>query len=93
MADLTDKVRSSYLEVRRRYYFNYLLFAPIWLVRRLISILRIKRASENVFNSIAFNQLLFWTFWIDVRTAPVIRPPFGVSIMLIGQKAKDARIK
>jgi SAM-dependent methyltransferase len=87
-ADFTKKIWSSGFEVQRAYYFNYLLFAPIWFARQLIKILGIKEASENEFNSAALNQLLLWTFALDVRTAPLIHPPFGVSILVIGQKVK-----
>ena len=88
--DLTEKIKSSGFEIQQAYYFNYLLFVPIWFARQVIKILRIKRASEAEFNSTILNQVLFWTFALDVRTAPVIRPPFGVSILAIGQKIKHA---
>ena len=88
--DLTEKIKSSGFEIQQVYYFNYLLFVPIWFARQVIKILRIKRASEAEFNSTILNQVLFWTFALDVGTAPVIRPPFGVSILAIGQKIKHA---
>jgi hypothetical protein len=82
--------RSGQVDLRFNgpHYFNYLLFAPIWFARQLIKILGIKEASEDEFNSAALNQLLLWTFALDVRAAPVIHPPFGVSILVIGQKIK-----
>ena len=89
-ADLTEKIQASGLEIQQVYYFNYLLFLPIWFARQVIKMLRIKRASEAEFNSTALNQLLLWTFALDVRTAPLIHPPFGVSILAIGQKIKHA---
>ena len=90
MADLTEKIRSSGLQIRRSYYFNFLLFVPIWLARQFNRIVGIKLASENEINSTGLNQLLFWIFSLDVRVAPVLHPPFGVSIMMIGQKTIDA---
>ena len=86
MANLTEKIRSSGLQIRRSYYFNFLLFVPIWLVRQFNRIVGIKLASELEINSTGLNQLLFWTFALDVCMAPVLHPPFGVSIMMIGQK-------
>jgi SAM-dependent methyltransferase len=88
--DLTEKIQSSGLEIQQVYYFNYLLFVPIWLARQAIKILRIKRASEAELNMTVLNQVLFWTFALDVRTAPLIHPPFGASILAIGQKTKHA---
>jgi hypothetical protein len=90
MADLTQKVRSSGLQIRRSYYFNFLLFVPIWLARQFNRIVGIKLASENEINSTGLNQLLYQIFSLDVRVAPLLHPPFGVSIMMIGQKKIDA---
>ena len=87
-ADLTEKIEASGLKIQRIYYFNYLLFAPIWLARQVIKLLRIKRASEAEFNSAALNKLLFRIFTVDVRTAPIIHPSFGVSILAIAQKIR-----
>jgi SAM-dependent methyltransferase len=89
MDNLIEKMRSSGFSIRRSFYFNYLLFLPIWLARRLIDAFGIKRASENEFNTTALNQLLFWIFALDVRTAPSLHPPFGVSIMVIGEKTTE----
>jgi len=90
MNDLIEKMQSSGFSIRRIFYFNYLLFLPIWLARRMINVLRIKKASENEFNTTALNRLLFWVFALDIRTAPTLHPPFGVSIMVIGEKTRDA---
>jgi SAM-dependent methyltransferase len=92
IADLREKIQFSGLEIGKGYHFNYLLFPPIWLARRLISMCGIKRASESEFNSPGINRLLFWTFLVDIRTAPLLRPPFGVSIMLIARKAGISKV-
>jgi ubiquinone/menaquinone biosynthesis C-methylase UbiE len=92
IADLKQKIISGGLEIRKAYHFNYLLFPPIWLARRLISMCGIKRASEAEFNSPAINRLLYWTFLVDVRTAPLLRPPFGVSIMVIALKTQAVKV-
>jgi SAM-dependent methyltransferase len=89
MADLTEKIRSSGLQIGRSYYFNFLLFVPIWLARQFNRIAGIELASENEINSTGLNQLLFRLFSLDVRVAPLLHPPFGVSIMMIGQKKID----
>ncbi len=91
--DLSEKIRSSGFEIRLTYYFNYLLFVPIWFARQIIRIMRIKRASEAEFNSTRLNQMLFWTFALDVRTAPRIHPPFGVSLLAIGRKSLPENVK
>jgi SAM-dependent methyltransferase len=86
---LLRKMREAGLDPIRSYYFNYLLFAPIWLARRLISLFGITRNSENEFNSPLLNQMLSIIFAIDTHTAPVLRPPFGVSILAIAQKRRS----
>lgn len=86
--------KSEFLEVIRRgglacedcYYFNYLLFVPIWLARRLIRALDIRLDSENQVNTPALNRLLTWIFTLDVRSAGFVRPPFGVSIVAVARR-------
>lgn len=91
LAPLLQKMRAAGLEPRRAYHFNYLLFIPIWLARRLIALLGIKRDSENEINSPLLNRILSVIFSIDVSTAPFLHPPFGVSILVIGQKKGCAK--
>jgi SAM-dependent methyltransferase len=76
--------------VRRSFYFNYLLFAPIWLARRLIRWLRIEIASENELNPAWLDALLGGVFALDVRSAPLLRLPFGVSILATGHRPAAA---
>jgi len=80
---LLRKMREAEVEPVRYYHFNYLLFAPLWLARRLIGFLGIKRNSEAEFNSPIINRILLAIFKFDVSTAPTIRPPFGVSILAV----------
>jgi hypothetical protein len=81
-------MREAGLQPQRYYYFNYLLFVPIWIARRLMSWFGIKPRSEAEVNNALLNWLLSGIFRIDIRTAPVLRLPFGVSILAIGRKAK-----
>lgn len=67
-------------EIIRLYYFNYLLFLPILMTRRLSEWGGIAIKNENSVNSPAINALLETIFSIDVKTAPCLRPPFGVSL-------------
>jgi SAM-dependent methyltransferase len=88
LGPLLQRMREAGLEPQRYYHFNYLLFVPIWIARRLMSWLGIKPRSEAEVNSALLNWLLSGIFRIDIRTAPVLRLPFGVSILAIGRKAK-----
>jgi SAM-dependent methyltransferase len=85
---LLQRMREAGLEPHRYYHFNYLLFVPIWIARRLMSWFGVKLKSEAELNNALLNRLLSGIFRIDISTAPVLRLPFGVSILAIGRKAK-----
>jgi SAM-dependent methyltransferase len=70
----------------KSYYFNYLLFFPIFAARRAIDLIGLDLRSENEVNSAVLNSVLGGIFRFDVMTAPIIRPPFGVSILVIAKK-------
>jgi len=70
----------------KSYYFNYLLFLPILLARRGIDLLGLELRSENEINSAALNKVLGAVFRFDIMTAPIVRPPFGVSILVVAEK-------
>jgi SAM-dependent methyltransferase len=86
LGPLLDRTCQSGFVVGRRYHFNYLLFAPIWIVRQIIRILDIKVSSENEINTPHLNALLGFIFMLDIRTAPWLRLPFGVSLLAVAQK-------
>jgi hypothetical protein len=83
---LRGQLQQAGLRPLRIFYFNYLLFLPIWLGRRLIDWLNIDIGSEAQLNTPLLNRALSIVFNLDARTAPVLRPPFGVSIFLLAVK-------
>ena len=87
---LCETIESAQLEVVKRYYFNYLLFVPIFVARKLLRLLRVPLRSENDLNFKLLNWLLGIVFAIDTRTAGYLRPPFGVSILAICRKPATA---
>lgn len=84
--DFMAKLKSSGLEVEEFFYFNYLLFFPIWMARQLIRVFNINLHSENEINSSAMNYLLTKLFSLDIITARKLSPPFGVSLLAIVKK-------
>ena len=76
------------LEPVQAHYFNYLLFGPIWLARTLIRAAGKERVNENRINHPLINRILTWIFDLDVRTAPLLSPPFGASILVVARRAK-----
>ncbi len=74
------------LQPTRHFYFNYLLFLPIWIARQLLNRYPGKLRSENDINTPLLNWLLLRVFSLDVRTAPTIAPPFGVSFLALARR-------
>ncbi|MBI5132496.1 MAG: class I SAM-dependent methyltransferase [Rhodopseudomonas palustris] len=87
---LLERVEQTPLDVERSYYFNYLLFVPILLARRLMRMASINPSSENEINTPLINRILNGVFRADVATAPYLRPPFGVSALAIARKPAKA---
>ena len=88
--ELLRLIRQAGLVCRESFYFNYLLFAPVWLARRVIRLLPIRLNSENELNTPVLNRLLTWIFTLDVATARFIHPPFGVSILALAARGPGA---
>jgi SAM-dependent methyltransferase len=83
---LLQTVTGARLRVAHSFYFNYLLFLPIWIARKLLLALKVKVQSENAINTVAMNRLLTRIFLADVGTAARLRVPFGVSVCVISAK-------
>ena len=87
MGPFLAAVSKAGLRTRERYHFNFLLFAPIWVARQLIRLAGIRLESENQVNTPALNGILKAVFSADVAAARVLRPPFGVSILALAERA------
>jgi len=86
MRGFLERVRSAGLEPGEAFYFNYLLFAPIWSARQVMKVVKHSVKSENELNADWLNTALGAVFDVDTRTAPWLRPPFGVSILVLASK-------
>jgi SAM-dependent methyltransferase len=85
-AELLELIRRGGLTCHAGFYFNYLLFLPIWGARQIIRLLHVKLNSENQLNTPILNRLLTWIFTLDVTTARIVHPPFGVSIVAVSTR-------
>jgi SAM-dependent methyltransferase len=83
LADLLGRLDAAGLAPLQHFYFNYLLFLPILAARRLIRVLPIRLDSEAEINTRWLNRLLGAVFLCDVKTAPWLRPPVGVSALVV----------
>ena len=86
MGELVDRVARAGFAIEVSYYFNFLLFVPIWLGRRLVDIIRPRIQNESQINSPLLNRMLSAIFTVDIAVAPILRPPFGVSILIVAEK-------
>lgn len=89
MAPLVAKAERAGLTVRDKFHFNFLLFAPIYVARRILSVIPNRIRSENEINGPLVNRILSAIFEADLRVAPHLRPPFGVSIFLLVERPAE----
>lgn len=82
MSPLIKKANLAGLDVKQKFYFNYILFLPILVARQILKLLPARVQSENEINTPAINRMLTAIFEMDLRAAPYIHAPFGVSIFL-----------
>jgi ubiquinone/menaquinone biosynthesis C-methylase UbiE len=67
-------------------YFNFILFPPIFLARRFISLLGLNIESENKINFPLINFVLTGLFSLEPYILKYFSFPFGVSIYSIAEK-------
>lgn len=87
MNPVLDRINRAGMVCINSFYFNYLLFLPIWAMRKLIKLFHVRLKSENQINTVMLNRLLTYLFLFDIRTAQKFHVPFGVSIAVIAVKA------
>lgn len=91
LGQLLSKLREANLSAQQHFYFNYLLFLPILVSRRLMRVLKLRVDSENQINTEWLNRALMLLFRLDVTSAPWLRPPFGVSALVVATRTGSAR--
>jgi SAM-dependent methyltransferase len=86
LEEIQNKLREKGFELLRASYFNFFLFFPILLARRLIHLLGLKVESENEINSPITNFFLKRIFSLETHLLQHFSFPFGVSIFCIAKK-------
>ncbi|MBM4340272.1 MAG: class I SAM-dependent methyltransferase [Deltaproteobacteria bacterium] len=86
MMDITEKLRHEGFNIIRSSYFNFFLFFPIFLMRRMINLFGLKIESENKINHPLINFILKAIFSLEPYFLKYISFPFGVSILCVGRK-------
>ena len=85
LSQVLTMVGQAGLIAKKSFYFNYFLFLPIWLARKILLKAQ-KIQNENTLNSPIINSILKLIFKIDCWSSPLLRPPFGVSAFVMAQK-------
>ena len=87
LATLTKLAQNSKFHIETAYYFNFLLFLPIWFARTVLNLIKPKSIkTETGINFPLLNSVLTLIFRIDVWSARYLKVPFGVSGMLVLKK-------
>ncbi len=86
LGQLKRLLRGAGLRPKGGFYFNFFLFLPIFLARQVIRVLRLPLKSENEVNSPLVNRVLTAVFGLDVRLAPWVHAPFGVSALVLADR-------
>lgn len=86
LKEITRKLRQEGFDILRSSYFNFFLFFPILLGRRLMHILGLKIESENKINFPILNFFLKAIFSLEPYILKRFSFPFGVSIFCIARK-------
>lgn len=84
--EIRDKLTHEGFRVFRSSYFNFFLFFPILLARRVTFLLGLRIRSENEINFPLLNSLLKSIFSLEPWILKYLSFPFGVSIFCIAKK-------
>jgi SAM-dependent methyltransferase len=85
--ELLKKIEREGFTVVKSSYFNFFLFFPILLGRRLIRLFGLKIESENNINSPLINFVLKGLFSFEPYILKYFSFPFGVSVFCIARKS------
>ena len=86
LAELLAILNRDDSEILSSFYFNFLLFIPILIVRKFLNLMQMNFRSENEINTVFVNKLLTKIFYLDVDLAPFLPIPFGVSALVLLRK-------
>ncbi len=84
--EISDKLKKGGLDILKSSYYNFFLFIPILLGRRLMHIFGLKIESENEINFPILNFFLKTIFSLEPHIIKRSSFPFGVSIFCIARK-------
>ena len=84
--EIMNKLKAAGFDILKSSYFNFFLFIPILIARRMIQLLGLKIRSENEVNSPLLNYIFKAVFSLEPYLLKYFSFPIGVSILCIGRK-------
>ncbi len=84
--EISSRLTEGGFQILRSSYFNFFLFFPILVARKVMHFFRLKIESENEINSPLINILLKSIFSLEPYLLRFFSFPFGVSIFCIARK-------
>jgi SAM-dependent methyltransferase len=84
--EILTKLLQCGFEIMRFSYFNFFLFFPILIARRMITLFGLKIESENQVNFPLINFFLKSIFSLELYVLKYFSFPFGVSIFCVARK-------
>ena len=85
--EITNKLKEAGFEILKSSYFNFFLFFPILIARRLMRLMGLRIRSENEVNFPLLNFFLKTIFSMEPHVLKYFSFPFGVSIYCIAKKS------
>lgn len=84
--EIRNVLRQEGFDILRSSYFNFFLFFPILITRRMMGLLKCRIESENKINHPIINTLFKAIFYLEPYLLKYLSFPFGVSIFCIAKK-------
>ena len=84
--EITNKFKWAGFDILKSSYFNFFLFFPILIARRMIHLLGLKIESENEINFPLINFFLKSIFSLEIYALKYFSFPIGVSIFCVARK-------
>jgi SAM-dependent methyltransferase len=84
--EIENKLKGVGFDLLKSSYFNFFLFFPILMARRLIHLLGLEIESENEVNFPFINFFFKGIFSLEIYVLKYLSFPFGVSILCIAKK-------
>lgn len=89
LADIRRKSKNAGFKIERSFYFNFILFFPIFFLRNLFKLFKFRNNNENLYTPGLINLFFRLIFDLDIFISSKISIPFGVSCFVLLKKVDN----